>query len=470
MNHTTLLSLTLLCFVALGAPAEEPGAAPPTTRPHPLTLSPSPMPAPAMKYRLMPDALDLQPGNAATLYLVATSRNLIGNLEPWVDEAPIDEWLTMPIDKLPRAEAEKYVQRFHNPLHQVELGARRETCHWDMPYRQDGFGTLLPYLSDLRMLARVIALKARLQIADGKYAEAAYTLQTGFGLARHLDRWEAFLIQMLVAANVQNMMLEQVEFWVSRPGSPNLTWSLVNLPQPMLNVRGGLEYERAGIGYAIPELKSAAAGKLTAEELRRMLVNTHVEDPHAADVDAIAESIRIATRDTVGAKTYLLNEAGYKAAELDAMQPPAILGLYYASSFERWHDEAIKWYGLPFPQAATGIAQTIKDFDQFGKSHVENPMLRVLSAYQKILLSAVNNDRRVDELRCLEAIRAYASAHGGKLPSSLRDVTEAPIPTDPVTGGEFPYSSQGTTARLDAPLPAGGSPKDGRTYELRAGK
>ena len=35
-----------------------------------------------------------------------------------------------------------------------------------------------------------------------------------------------------------------------------------------------------------------------------------------------------------------------------------------------------------------------------------------------------------------------------------------------------PYAVRdgGTSAKLDAPLPAGGSPKDGRTYEIRAGK
>ena len=461
MNRVITIILALLPCSAFAAETQ------PTTRPRAITIGPSTMPVPAFKYRLLPDTLDLYPGNAAVLYLTATSHNLMGNFEPWIDQAPVEEWLKMPIDQLPRSEVEKYVDHFRNSLHEIELGARRETCHWDMPYREDGFGTLLPYLSDLRLLARALALKARLQIADGKWADAAYTLQTGFGLARHLDRWEAFLVQLLVAGNIQNTLLDQVEFWISRPGSPNLTWSLINVPHPMLDLRGGLAYERAGIGYAVPEFKSAAAGTLDAEQFRRLLARISGTDPEKAKgFDAIAESIRLATRDTAGANSYLEKEAGYKAADLDAMQPPAILGLYYATSFERWHDDLLKWYGLPYAKAAPGIAQTMKDFEAFRKSHPENPMFSAMSAYNKILLAAIRSDRRVDELRCLEAIRAYATAHGGKLPASLREITEAPIPQDPITGAEFPYLTHGDTATLDAPLPPNGSSLDGRTYDL----
>lgn len=280
-------------------------------------------------------------------------------------------------------------------------------------------------------------------------------------------------MQMLVAGAIDQMMLDQVEYWISRPGSPNLTWPLANLPRPMLDVQGGLAYERAGIGYALPELKPAAEGTLSGEQLRSLLARIHdVEDVEpeqkAKGFDATGEALRRIARDLAGARVYLQTEAGEPAARLDAMQPPAILGLYYASSFERYQQEFIKWFGAPYPQAARGMAQAAKEFEQFRRQYPDNRLLALTSAYQRVLLSAVRVDRRVDELRCLEAIRAYMAAHDGKLPAALRDVTEAPVPPDVATGAEFPYAAHGDEARLDAPIPRGGTDRDGRRYELRA--
>ena len=42
-------------------------------------------------------------------------------------------------------------------------------------------------------------------------------------------------------------------------------------------------------------------------------------------------------------------------------------------------------------------------------------------------------------LRCVEAMRLYAAAHDGKLPSKLEEITEVPVPVDPVTGKSFAF-------------------------------
>jgi hypothetical protein len=141
--------------------------------------------------------------------------------------------------------------------------------------------------------------------------------------------------------------------------------------------------------------------------------------------------------------------------------------LYYISSFERYQQGMTKWVGVPFAQASAGLARAMSDYEAFRTTHPDNPLLQVLTAYQKVLLATVRVDRRVDELRCLEAIRAYAATHEGKLPASLGEVKEAPVPNDPITGEPFLYVARGgDEARLDAPVPAGGTERDGRRYEL----
>ena len=48
-------------------------------------------------------------------------------------------------------------------------------------------------------------------------------------------------------------------------------------------------------------------------------------------------------------------------------------------------------------------------------------------------------DRRVAALRCVEAVRLYAAAHDGKLPPSLDEIKDVPVPRDPVDDKPFGY-------------------------------
>jgi hypothetical protein len=61
------------------------------------------------------------------------------------------------------------------------------------------------------------------------------------------------------------------------------------------------------------------------------------------------------------------------------------------------------------------------------------------------------NDRQVATLRVIEAIRMYAATHDGQLPNTLSDITEVPVPDDPVTGLPFEYKLENSKARLSGP-------------------
>jgi hypothetical protein len=91
-----------------------------------------------------------------------------------------------------------------------------------------------------------------------------------------------------------------------------------------------------------------------------------------------------------------------------------------------------------------------------------DPALRVLvgllpAAVEKVYQVEVRLDRRVAALRVVEALRLHAAAHSGKLPGSLAELTEVPIPPDPATGKPFEYRLDGSTASLSGP-PAGMPP------------
>ncbi len=83
------------------------------------------------------------------------------------------------------------------------------------------------------------------------------------------------------------------------------------------------------------------------------------------------------------------------------------------------------------------------------------PFIDVLPALQKVVAASIRTDRRIATLRCIEAIRIYAAAHDGKLPTALDAITEVPIPVDPMTGKAFTYRVSGERATLYAPPPPG---------------
>ena len=70
------------------------------------------------------------------------------------------------------------------------------------------------------------------------------------------------------------------------------------------------------------------------------------------------------------------------------------------------------------------------------------------------LFAFARTDRQLAALRCIEALRLYAAGHDGKLPPTLDDIKEVPIPSNPVTGKPFSYRLEGRTAVLEA----GGGP------------
>src|SRR5205823_4594523 len=134
----------------------------------------------------------------------------------------INDWRGTPLDRLPQTEIRQFLERHKNPLQEVTLGARRAACDWELPLAEgsDLINLLLPQLQALRDLGLVLAVQARLALAEGHTEQALASLQTGFALAQHLGQGP-FVIQALVGDAVALNMLQQLTAWVQQPGAPN---------------------------------------------------------------------------------------------------------------------------------------------------------------------------------------------------------------------------------------------------------
>ena len=240
-----------------GAPGKSPAEEKvPTSN---LVLQPAGEPREALKYRLLPPLLDRTPGNAAIPYgklvLLVSEPNRAKKLEKAAD------WLDLPLDKLPREEVRQTLVSFKNVVDDLDAAARRDHCDWELPFRQDNNWTmLLPELQPLRSLGRLVALKARLEIADRKFDEAIHTLQTGFALARHVGQGGT-LIHGLVGIAIGQLMSARVQELVQQPGVPNLYWALTALPQPLIDLRPAVETEMNWIYLWLPALREIKGAK-----------------------------------------------------------------------------------------------------------------------------------------------------------------------------------------------------------------
>jgi hypothetical protein len=144
--------------------------------------------------------------------------------------------------------------------------------------------------------------------------------------------------------------------------------------------------------------------------------------------------------------------------------------LHEVYTYDRLYDEMMKWQGLPYWQMRPGLEQAEKLLKQEKARGDVSAVLAtlLLPAVQKVFFAQTRLDRRIAALRCVEALRMYAAAHDGRLPATLSDISEVPIPIDPVTGKAFEYKVMGEKAFLYAPPPAGetAGPGNALRYEL----
>jgi hypothetical protein len=86
--------------------------------------------------------------------------------------------------------------------------------------------------------------------------------------------------------------------------------------------------------------------------------------------------------------------------------------------------------------------------------------------FDSVRVLAKRLDTDLAALQGVEAIRSYAASHGGQLPQTLAEITEVPVPKDPVSGAAFRYTRTGATAVLESAVPPGGDAQDVTRYEI----
>jgi hypothetical protein len=465
-------SLTACCLLLLCAPAV-PAEAPPPIR---LLLTPARPPTPALRYRLLPDARLALTGDAAVVYQQIIERLAT---KPVAERELLSEWLALPLPRLPTKDVRQELAAYDDVYELLDRAARCDHCDWGVRerLRRKGMGALLPEIQPLRECALLLAVRARLEMADGHPDRALATLRSGFALARHTGDAET-LIHFLVGTAVAANMANQLDALIARPDAPNLYYALTDLPVPFLSPHKGLAGERLGTYGTFPGLGAIAtdlaAGSLPERDLTRCvavvsgLLNDGV--PIRSYAERVVLGWTILSRHDLARQA--LVDAGRPRDTVEAMPPVQVALLHALLEYDAMIDDLLVGQGRPPWELSDRVLQVTR---RYRADRGNNPAAAaiplaglLLPAVQKITAARVRLERKVALLRTIEAIRFYAATHGGKLPVSLHAIKEVPVPLDPATGRDFAYRLDGAVARLSAPPPAQESPNVGNSvaYEL----
>jgi hypothetical protein len=463
---SALAALTLLTglFPALRAGAPEKKEAKPAEQwlvDRALTVTPAPAPVPALKYRLFPAATERKAGNAVPIYLRFAHERSDAR-KKLLHEKP-EEWNKLPLDKLPLDKVKPFLDDYKYNFRQLELGARRKTAEWNYTLDAgDPIGLLLPDVQEMRMQAPLLVLKARVEIAERRYADAVRTLETGFSFSQQVGDG-TFLIQSLVGLACAGLFADCLLDLAERPDAPNLYWALAVLPRPLIDMREADDWEQKMIELQFPDLADLDRPRSGAEwDAALVRVRKEVERITRLDLNEggakppafarPADEPAAKSPDLPAARKYLTDVVGLKAAGVEAMPPSRVLLLYLWNYFRELRDETFKSAYLPFASGRPLSLETVKRLKSVPDTEAGRVVQIFLPAIPKVRLSQARLERRLAAQRAIEALRMHA-AREGRLPDRLEQVTVVPVPDDPGTGKPFEYRRDGETATLTSRIP-----------------
>ena len=381
-----------------------------------LNVSAAAAPKPALRYLLLPELHEMQPGNPIPGYL----------------KCMLDQDFSSTQEVLGPA-----------ALKQADRAARLDKPDWQilLKAKSDGIGLLLPDLQKHRALASALQGRFREEIAARRTDDALVTAKTMFALSRHMNEHPT-LIGGLVGIAMAQVAIVPLEELLEVPGCPNLYWALTNLPHPFVNLEQGIQGERLLIAAELRDLSDTEP--MTAAQLKKVI--DHIEYIRRFDADKLQERTRAYVNKRAADPKHLaaardrLAESGIAEDKLARFPADQIILLDEKREYQVRRDDIMKFMTLPTWEAEERMGNLKESKEPALLSFLGPSTIRVRRAQGRL-------EQRIALLRHVEAVRMYAADHGGKPPASLSDIG-VPLPPDPFSGKPVRYSVEGTTAHI----------------------
>jgi len=388
-----------------------------------LNVQPMPAPKPALRYLLLPELREMQPGN------------------------PIPNFLKCVLEAEASADPNNIGK---NALRQADQAARLDKPDWQilLKAKTDGIGLLLPDLQKMRELAAALQMRFRVEVNQRRFDDAIVTAKTMFAMSRHLGEHPT-LIGDLVGIAIAQVTIGPLEEMLEQPGCPNLYWALTNLPQPFISLDQGMQGERLMIHAELRDLDDSQP--MTPEQLKRMADRIDRLIERSGETRERLNERRLQPLWLAAAYNHRLEE-GLPKEKLLQFPLDQVLLLEEKREFQVRRDDQMKVMTLPYWE----MARLVDTWFINGRKVIDEPALfdSLLPNMIRVRQAQGRLEQRIGMMRHMEAIRIYAAEHGGKLPEKLADIT-LPLPVDPFTGKPFRYQLDGETAHLRGTPPKG---------------
>ena len=185
----------------------------------------------------------------------------------------------------------------------LEPAFDRRNCDWQLDVEDfRGIGIIAIHLDEFqnaRQIARLISLKARLAIAEHRYADAVETMQNNYRLGSDVAR-VPFLVCGLIGIAIDGMTNQTLLELIANSDSPNLYWALGELPEPPIDMRPAVRFEMDFGPRMFPLIHNAETTDHSPQEWNRLFVQT-IRDLHTVGETPMAFGNGTATEKNVGA-------------------------------------------------------------------------------------------------------------------------------------------------------------------------
>lgn len=409
--------------------------------------------SPILKHRLLPQASDQIPGNAALLYYRAAfmSQQVRTKLDDGgATLAKIKTWRDLPPEELPLDKVQEKIAPFENALAELTMAARRDSCDWGLPLQESGDGVIDLTFMDLpefRDLTSVLALRIRQKIAQNDFDGALADIQAGYTLAANLGEGETTLIHALVGYAITGIIDEQVMALLAMPDCPNLYWAFTNLPKRRVPLEGALKFERGMVYALFPEVLEARRTEHNIAEYWQQRLQAVIDRQQAAyAADNGGEKLpfyeTLVASQAPRIKIELAEKYGYDPLALSKMTWNKAVLLYSGLEYERIWDHSSAPLGLSYHEAKPFYQQNpLEDRDGMLQG---DPFLIAelyMPSFQQLHKAVATAQLRVELMRTVEAIRDYI-AREEKLPDALSQISILPLPVNPLNGEPLFYELQ----------------------------
>ena len=366
-------------------------------------------------------------------------------------------YVSLPKAEFPMEDAKKFVSGYSPIYRRLETASKCDHCDFDHKIRnnRDFIALLLPEVQEMRGLARWLAVKAKIEIYEGRFDDAVKTIRLGLEMSNHMVE-EPILVTQLVGIAIRSIMFSCLIELAQEPNAPNLYWALTDIDSLTPAYKGAIECEMNIIPWMMPTFGKAVndTEKMTDNDWRMMndefsKIVPYITDSFGninSDGFAIA-NIAISLTAYPNAVQRLL-EQGITREEIDAMPVATVIGKYSVARFKTQRDEVLKQANLPIWQTEAPSDTPFID----GRVTPTDILVSLLFPAVNAAKGAyARTDFSLDAMRITEAIRDYAADHDGKLPEKLSDITSLPIPPiSPFSGTPYSYKIQDGAAVIES--------------------